>query len=107
MRCARKCLVYSAGGVANSPQLAMYGEGRMPEAYVPLPDGRSIPVTVKVAGAANEDMREMAGALREMAGLLRTQIQISGIGAEGTVKGLAKVEEKLDGVEKRLRGKAA
>jgi hypothetical protein len=99
--------MYSAGGVANSPQLAMYGEGRMPEAYVPLPDGRSIPVTVKVAGAANDDMREMAGALREIAGLLRTQIQISGIGAEGTVKGLAKVEEKLDGVEKRLRGAAA
>jgi len=37
---------YSSGGVASSPQLALYGEGRMPEAYVPLPDGRSIPVTV-------------------------------------------------------------
>lgn len=35
---------YAGGGVANSPQLAMYGEGSMPEAYVPLPDGRSIPV---------------------------------------------------------------
>lgn len=38
---------YANGGVANSPQLAMFGEGRMPEAYVPLPDGRSIPVTMK------------------------------------------------------------
>ncbi len=37
---------YSSGGVASSPQLALYGEGRMPEAYVPLPDGRSIPVTM-------------------------------------------------------------
>lgn len=37
---------YSNGGVANSPQVAIYGEGRGPEAYVPLPDGRSIPVTV-------------------------------------------------------------
>lgn len=38
---------YSNGGVANSPQLAMFGEGRTPEAYVPLPDGRSIPVTMQ------------------------------------------------------------
>ena len=37
---------YSTGGIANSPQLALYGEGRLPEAYVPLPDGRSIPVTM-------------------------------------------------------------
>lgn len=37
---------YAGGGVANSPQLAMYGE-RGPEAYVPLPDGRSIPVKMK------------------------------------------------------------
>lgn len=37
---------YAAGGVANSPQLALYGEGSMNEAFVPLPDGRSIPVTM-------------------------------------------------------------
>jgi len=37
---------YAGGGVADSPQLALFGEGRQPEAYVPLPDGRSIPVTV-------------------------------------------------------------
>ncbi len=38
---------YSNGGIANRPQLAVYGEGRQPEAYVPLPDGRTIPVTMK------------------------------------------------------------
>lgn len=38
---------YSSGGVASSPQLAMFGEGSTPEAYVPLPDGRSIPVTMR------------------------------------------------------------
>lgn len=38
---------YATGGVANSPQLAMYGEGSRPEAFVPLPDGRTIPVTMK------------------------------------------------------------
>lgn len=41
---------YSAGGIANSPQLALFGEGRMNEAYVPLPDGRSIPVTMSGGG---------------------------------------------------------
>lgn len=38
---------YSNGGIANTPQLALFGEGRMNEAYVPLPDGRTIPVTMK------------------------------------------------------------
>jgi hypothetical protein len=38
---------YASGGIANSPQMAIYGEGRMNEAYVPLPDGRTIPVTMQ------------------------------------------------------------
>ena len=38
---------YASGGVATGPQLALYGEGSMNEAYVPLPDGRSIPVSMK------------------------------------------------------------
>ena len=37
---------YSKGGIATSPQLALFGEGKDNEAYVPLPDGRSIPVTM-------------------------------------------------------------
>jgi hypothetical protein len=41
---------YASGGIATSPQLAMFGEGSRPEAYVPLPDGRSIPVTMKNGG---------------------------------------------------------
>jgi lambda family phage tail tape measure protein len=41
---------YSRGGVANNPQMAIFGEGDTPEAYVPLPDGRSIPVTLKGQG---------------------------------------------------------
>jgi phage-related minor tail protein len=43
---------YATGGIANSPQLALYGEGSRPEAYVPLPDGRTIPVTMQ-GGAGN------------------------------------------------------
>jgi hypothetical protein len=41
---------YSKGGVANSPQLALYGEGQSPEAFVPLPDGRRIPVAMEGGG---------------------------------------------------------
>ena len=37
---------YATGGIANSPQLALFGEGSTPEAFVPLPDGRTIPVTL-------------------------------------------------------------
>ena len=44
---------YASGGVANSPQISMFGEGRTPEAYVPLPDGRSIPVAMKGGAGGN------------------------------------------------------
>lgn len=45
---------YAEGGIARRPQLAMFGEGSMPEAYVPLPDGRTIPVSLEggVGGSA-------------------------------------------------------
>lgn len=39
---------YAGGGIANQPQLAMWGEGSRPEAFVPLPDGRSIPVNIRM-----------------------------------------------------------
>ena len=41
---------YAAGGIADTPQTAYFGEGSTPEAYVPLADGRSIPVTVSGGG---------------------------------------------------------
>lgn len=40
---------YSGGGVAYGPQLAMFGEGSVPEAYVPVPNGR---IPVELSGAA-------------------------------------------------------
>ena len=45
---------YAGGGVASTPQLAVFGEGSMNEAYVPLPDGRSIPVTMKAGGSGSD-----------------------------------------------------
>lgn len=44
---------YASGGIATSPQLALFGEGSMPEAYVPLPDGRSIPVSFRGNGTGD------------------------------------------------------
>ena len=74
---------YASGGVANSPQLALYGEGLRPEAYVPLPDGRTIPVTMKGAGTvvkvdvhnnAGPDTRASATATTDSTG--NTQIMV-------------------------------
>lgn len=45
---------YAKGGVANSPQLALYGEvPGQAEAYVPLPDGRRIPAVIEMRGGGN------------------------------------------------------
>lgn len=40
---------YAGGGIATSPQLALFGEGSVPEAYVPVPSGR-IPVELRGGG---------------------------------------------------------
>lgn len=44
---------YANGGIATRPQLSIFGEGSTPEAYVPLPDGRSIPVTMQGGGGGS------------------------------------------------------
>jgi lambda family phage tail tape measure protein len=41
-----KLQTYARGGIADRPQLAFFGEGSKPEAFVPLPDGRRIPVAL-------------------------------------------------------------
>ena len=41
------------GGITSDISVALFGEGSQPEAYVPLPDGRSIPVTLSLP--ANDD----------------------------------------------------
>ena len=38
---------WGEGGIARRPMVSVFGEGAKPEAYVPLPDGRTIPVTVQ------------------------------------------------------------
>lgn len=61
---------YSAGGIANTPQTAVFGEGSMPEAYVPLPDGRSIPVTM--------DRADNAGSVRSVSPSFSASITMAG-----------------------------
>jgi hypothetical protein len=51
-----KLRTYSGGGIANSPQVAMYGEGSGPEAYVPLKSG-AIPVSLRMPRAPNAQPR--------------------------------------------------
>lgn len=43
---------FQRGGIARQTTMAMFGEGAMPEAFVPLPDGQTIPVTIKGGTAA-------------------------------------------------------
>ncbi|MDX2074706.1 MAG: phage tail tape measure C-terminal domain-containing protein [Alphaproteobacteria bacterium] len=45
--------MYSSGGIARSPQMALFGEAGLPEAYVPLPDGNRIPVNLKGGSGGN------------------------------------------------------
>lgn len=46
---------YAKGGIANSPQMSIFGEGATPEAYVPLPDGRRIPVALMGSSGSKGD----------------------------------------------------
>lgn len=46
----RPVRAFARGGVARRPTLAVFGEGRNAEAFVPLPDNRSIPVTFTGTG---------------------------------------------------------
>jgi hypothetical protein len=47
---------YASGGVARGAQMAIFGEGSGPEAYVPLPDGRAIPVNINSRGGGNANV---------------------------------------------------
>jgi hypothetical protein len=54
---------YAGGGIARSPQVAIFGERRVnAEAYVPLPDGRTIPVTMNGGGGGPQISIDARGA---------------------------------------------
>jgi hypothetical protein len=72
---------YAGGGVASSPQVAIYGEGDMNEAFVPLPDGRRIPVAMKGGGGG--------------------RVTIHNHMVVGEVASMAQVQEQLRASERR------
>ncbi|MBI2235345.1 MAG: hypothetical protein HYU60_00035 [Magnetospirillum sp.] len=73
---------YAGGGIARTSQAAIFGEGSLPEAYVPLPDGRSIPVTMAGGGAPSVNVSyniDATGA--DPAAIARLQRQLDHINA--------------------------
>lgn len=79
---------FAMGGVVTEPTLALMGEGRAPaEAFVPLPDGRSIPVSFRGGGEGggravtvnlhfhSADPRTAADLLRQNAPAIKEVIQ--------------------------------
>ncbi len=83
---------YAGGGVARSPQLAMFGEGSRPEAFVPLPDGRNIPVTLRMP-----DLKGMGGSNPVN---ISISIPIDARGA--TQEDMVILTKRLDRLEKNL-----
>lgn len=86
---------YSSGGVANSPQLAVFGEGSKPEAYVPLPDGRRIPVAMKGGGGGTTVQPVIVFKLFDATDVFRHQkeienIIVNAISRNGSVRGAMK-----------------
>ena len=47
---------YANGGIARQPTLGLVGEGKYDEAIVPLPDGKSIPVTMPGGAGQNNNV---------------------------------------------------
>ena len=88
---------YAQGGIANSPQIAMFGE-RGPEAYVPLPDGKKIPVKIQQrtdAMARYRSVRGMANAganQQEMQGEAGAMAATGGIDVRYTVERINQVD---------------
>jgi hypothetical protein len=56
---------FAWGGISDGPMLGMIGEGRYPrEAVIPMPDGRSVPVTF-TGPASNEPMKLTVNVINE------------------------------------------
>ena len=89
---------YSSGGIARGPQLAVFGEGRMPEAYVPLPDGKRIPVALQGGGAASgrggpNVYIDARGADRE--GMARLELLVARLDGQLEQRAVAAVDDRM------------
>lgn len=67
---------FAGGGIASGPTLALYGEGSMNEAIIPLPDGRNVPVVLRGGGrggpVVNVNIENRVGDVTATAGRART-----------------------------------
>lgn len=88
---------FARGGIADGPSL--FGEAG-PEAAVPLPDGRTIPVTLR--GAANGDTREVVAELQRLRQSIEQQEQVTVIRVV-TPDGRTISEETLRTLRERSR----
>tara|TARA_R110000737_G_scaffold351353_1_gene393374 strand:+ start:9159 stop:11465 length:2307 start_codon:yes stop_codon:yes gene_type:complete len=77
-----KMNAYANGGIANSPQLAVFGEGRGAEAFVPLPDGKNIPVKMQGGGGGGNTINISMNAIDAKSGLEFLQMHSKEIGTE-------------------------
>jgi hypothetical protein len=58
---------YASGGIARGKQMAMLAEGDYnTEAVVPLPDGRTIPVTMTGDSAGADDIRALTALVEQV-----------------------------------------
>lgn len=53
---SKRVPAYANGTITQGPELAMIGEGEKKEAVVPLPDNRSIPVTIEGSPEGNKEV---------------------------------------------------
>lgn len=99
---------YARGGIASSAQVAIFGEGSMNEAFVPLPDGRRIPVNM---GGGLQALVSGVQALRTEVQNLRATVdrgnQIMAAGARGTMDRLDDIVDNTGSVAKSAKLKAS
>lgn len=86
---------YSRGGVANSPQMALFGEGSSPEAFVPLEDGRSIPVTVDLLDYNSNSGLDISR--------LETLVSVTREAGSRSIQLLRQVVDRLESIDDTLR----
>ncbi|MEQ8345083.1 MAG: phage tail length tape measure family protein [Sneathiellaceae bacterium] len=92
---------YAAGGIVGTEGAYRLAEGGRPEAVVPLPDGRSIPVTM--AGGGGADTRALQAevrALRDQVAALTRVVTASG---DRQVEGLQAVAGNTGEMARKLR----
>jgi hypothetical protein len=99
---------YENGGIANSPQIAMFGEGRGPEAYVPLPDGRSIPVSMHGGGTSGGQSVSVRGGDVHVHGNVRSDqdlTEISGMIAAASRETTRQIQRNFGGMSQTYQAR--